>query len=1268
MKAGLLSLVACLACCVAGLAVSPVSALAESSPPAEGTGASSSLSGSLVTSGSPAQGEEAQAAEEAKLSNPEAMAAREASRTEFEGLNAGQATKLAGEAFPKLVDEPAGGPPKLPAGQSITGYLSDNAASLNLGEGEHGVLESLAPIALETSSGQRTPVDLSLSETAGAFEPKTPVVGVSIPERLSTGVSLSGTGVSLTPVNGSGVPLGGSEGVVDGASVLYANTQTDTDSLVKPTTAGFDADTLLRSVESPQQLFFRVGLPAGASLVQAKNASEAIEVLKEGVAIATILPPGAFDAAGTAVSVSMSVSGNTLVLNVEDRSAEYQYPVEVDPTIIDSQLVESKGERAHWQWHAEPSGDFKEVRGSNYLETQGAGEYAEKNWAAWAYETHGDSKIFDVSTKTGPAKNKEAKVESYLELEHGEVGKGVEEAKTEISTEFKEPEYTEKGASVCPDNSKKEQECLPELAHEKNAVVFEQAATGAPKGHKFEDRLDEAFVSISEPVGQHATASFNKTNSEYKVEVEEGGKKVVQERANALYGAGAWLSKSKTGAVLGLIAEDKGIGVDDTKLEYESSPGKWEMISSCAERNYRKGTECHKETNCESVQCYEKHEETWLLESKLPNGEDKVRYRAEEAMEGTESPASEDEDAVKVDTSKPHSIFISGLPYGNELAEKPYKMTAYATDGEGSTVASSGVSSLQLSIEDGKGEEKELTKTGGTGVCSVPVGECTASAEYEINGSELGAGHHTIVIVAKDRAGNEAREEESISIRHSTPVPMGPGDVDLESGDFTLGPTDVSLSGGLSVSRVYSSRDLTAGAEGPLGPQWSLSVGSEESLVEMIDKSVLVTSGNGGQTVFAAVFNSKGEPTGKFEAPPGDSNLTMALEENTKHEKAYYLRDAAAGMSTEFLLSSTAKVWVPTVQEGPVPTDTVSYIYETVEVGGKKVTRPSEELGATPAKISCPAGKMVSGCRALKFTYATKTKSEIGEGPTEWGEYEGRLVKASYEGYNPATKKMTETPIPVAEYAYDKQGRLRAEWDPRLAPHELKTEYGYDAEGHVTALTPPGQESWAFTYGTIAGDAGTGRLMKIRRAAASTGLWNGKAPANTTAPKLVAASTVVGARIGVSSVGVWSNSPVAYTYQWEDCNAKGESCTSIVGATNANYTLTSINVGHTIVAQVSAINGGGSVVALTTPSAEVKAIEAEYALAERSWPQGIAAGPDGNLWVANYDHSISKVTVKGGVTAYKPAKSSCPTHIAAAPLKENYLWFTEYCPRGLMWV
>jgi hypothetical protein len=1228
------------------------------------SGEGGALSGSLVTPGSPVEGEQSAAQEQAKLSSPEAVAAREASRTKFEGLNAGQAASLDGEAFPAVVDDPAGGPPKLPAGQSIVGYSTDNVAQVDLPEGKHAVIESLAPMALEMSGGKHVPVDLGLSETGGGFESKNPVVGVRIPKSLGAGLQLPAVGVSLTPVNAQGAALSGSEGTLDGASVLYANTLTDSDTVVKPTTEGFEADMLLRSVESPQQLLFRVGLPTGASLVAAKDGSGDVEVVSgQGATIATVLPPGAQDAASTAVPVSMSVSGDTLALSVADHAAEYQYPVEVDPTIIDNQLVESNGERAHWEWHAEPSGDFKEVRGSSYLETQGAGEYAEKNWAAWAYETHGDSKIFDVSTKTGPAKNKEAKVESYLELEHAEgnkkiseekEGKGVEEARTEISNESKEPEYTEKGVSVCPDNSKKEQECLPALAHEKNAVVFEQAATGSPKGHKFEDRLDEAFVSISEPAGQHATASFNKTKATYeKIEVEEGGHKVEETRPNALYGSGAWLSKAKTGAVLGLIGEDKGIGFDDTKLEYESSPGKWELISSCAERNYRKGTECHKETKCEGVQCYEKYEETWLLESKLPNGEDKVRYRAEEAMEGTESPASEDEVAVKVDTSKPRSIYLGGLPYGSELIQKVYKFTAYATDGEGSTIPSSGIASLAVFMENSKGEKKEITKMGGTGECSVSKGECTASAEYTINGAELGAGHHGIVIEAKDRAGNEGREEEQISIRHSTPVPMGPGDVDLESGDFTLGPTDVPLGGGLSVSRVYSSRDVTAGTEegSLLGPQWSLSVGSEESLVEMVDKSVLVTSGNGGQTVFAALFNSKGEPTGKFEAPPGDSNLTMTLEENAKHEKAYYLKDPAAGASTEFLLSSIAKVWIPTAQEGPVPTDTVSYIYETVEVGGKKVTRPAEERGATAVKgLSCApeGGKIKPGCRALKFTYATKTKSEIGEGPAEWGEYEGRLVKVSYEGYNPATKKMTETPIAVAEYTYDKQGRLRAEWDPRLAPHELKTEYGYDEEGQVTALDPPGQESWVFTYGTIVGDAGTGRLIKVTRAPVSAGLWNGKAVENTEAPKITG-TPGTGARLSVST-GKWSNSPVAYSYQWMHCGSPEGECWGyqgyghqpmIPGATNPTYKPTQADFGLYLAVQVSATNGAGTVSVTTVrttkeswglperASAIVRNGEEGKGTEKLSEPSGITVSENGDVWVSGGEARLQ---------AFKPEK------------------------------
>ncbi len=450
-----------------------------------------------------------------------------------------------------------------------------------------------------------------------------------------------------------------------------------------------------------------------------------------------------------------------------------------------------------------------------------------------------------------------------------------------------------------------------------------------------------------------------------------------------------------------------------------------------------------------------------------------------------------------------------------------------------------------------------------------------------------------------------------------------------------------------------------------MGPQWSLGVGSEESLIELSDKSILVTSSNGGQTVFAAVFNSKGETTGKFEAPPGDSNLTMTLEENEKKEKvAYYLKDPAAGTSTKFTFNSTTKVWLPAEQTGPVSMDTVSYSYETVEVGGKKVTRPEVERGATPAKVSCPVGKMELGCRAFIFTYATKTKSGIGEGPTEWGEYVGRLVKVSFEGYNPATKKMTETPIPVAEYAYDKQGRLRAEWDPRISP-ALKTTYGYDAEGHVTALNPPGQEPWAFTYGATAGDAGTGRLLKVRRAAASEGLWNGETVKNS-APPGITGTPYVGSQMGVSN-GTWSSGFVSYSYQWEDCSISGTECKPILGANSENYTPVMSDAGHTLVAVVTGTNGSGSVTAASAHSGEVKLDITEHSLPSGSEPEGIALGPDSRLWFTNPPtNKIGYMTAAGNTAEFSLNQGS--SHYAAygitpSPEKEDAMLLAVHGPK-----
>ena len=217
-------------------------------------------------------------------------------------------------------------------------------------------------------------------------------------------MQLAGTGVSLTPVDAHGTPLGGSEGVLDGASVFYANTQSDTDALVKPTTAGFEADTVLRSIASPEQLAYRVGLPEGATLVQAEG-SGIVRIVKEGATLATIGAPTARDAAGTSVPVSMSLSGATLTLAVAHRAGEYEYPILVDPTVHDY------GFTTPWVFATSDPSQIK--FNSNYIEGWESAPVGE--WAIEQYSTQGASRIYEVEFSTNIERDKHNRNSVYVE-------------------------------------------------------------------------------------------------------------------------------------------------------------------------------------------------------------------------------------------------------------------------------------------------------------------------------------------------------------------------------------------------------------------------------------------------------------------------------------------------------------------------------------------------------------------------------------------------------------------------------------------------------------------------------------------------------------------------------------------------------------------------------------------------------------------------------------------------------------------------------------
>jgi hypothetical protein len=92
-------------------------------------------------------------------------------------------------------------------------------------------------------------------------------------------------------------------------------------------------------------------------------------------------------------------------------------------------------------------------------------------------------------------------------------------------------------------------------------------------------------------------------------------------------------------------------------------------------------------------------------------------------------------------------------------------------------------------------------------------------------------------------------------------------------------------------------------------------------------------------------------------------------------------------------------------------------------------------------------------------------------------------------------------------------------------------------------------------------------------------------PVNTASP-VITGQTVQGHSMSAST-GTWSNSPMSYAYQWQDCTSSG--CANIGGATSSSYTVESSDVGDAIDVVVTATNSMGSG---TAASAETPAVVA----------------------------------------------------------------------------
>jgi RHS repeat-associated protein len=1051
----------------------------------------------------------------ADRATPTAVLARRLSRTRYEHLSTGTAIDAIKNTVPAVVRTLPGGIGTLPVGVHVSRYLSPTSARLDLPDGKHAIVESTTPAATRAASSGYAPVDLALHGTAGGFAADNTAAPVSIPRELADGVKLDSSGVSLTPLDASGAPLRAS-GQLQGGSVLYPNTATDADTAAKATDTGMEVYGLLRSVDSPQQLSYMVGLPHGASLAQ--NGPGSVKVVDAGHTLAVIPAPSAEDAAGTVVPVSTRVSGNRLQLRVDHRSGDYLYPIVVDPTVTDIDWpTYEKIAESNWRFE-KGEGDTitSSIAGNSWTMKTNYAYIAPSEWGAFLYPTQGESHIY--------ATKMEAKASGKESVEHHLIiaGAGGWEASVAIPRGLSRAEYGVCVAAGCASTGGTASNIT---AYWMNTIASEVDGGGELTGYA-------ATVYIAQNNGPAIAKDTTK-------ELNSKGER------NAFYGTGGWLSsQDKTVALFD--ASDPGIGVSE--VQYTVGSLKWSVKEECPY----------------SVQCPPSVIPSVAAtdDGGLPEGEKTIEAKALDDMGLTSSVATA---TIKVDRAAPHEITLSGLPTGNvinDATQGGVKLIGHATDGVTGT-PSSGVASLKLAID---GHEVGSPK----GACS--PGPCTATGEWTINGEEFAVGEHTAIVTATDAAGNVQTGSTKFSVQHARPVSFGPGELNPVTGEFDLQETDVSLStigSPLSVARGYDSREPAAGATGAFGAPWSLSLDGAQQLVRLPNGSVTLISGTGAKSIFTALGG------GKFESPTGDASLVLSVNaEGTE----YTLQDNGSSTVFKHISGDGETVFRASVASGTSGSESIQYTYESV----RGVVEPEEELGPVPAGVSC-APTLNPGCRALTFSYASSTTA-TGEGASEWGGFTGRLMSVYFKTGEEKEGKVVEVTKTVAQYAYDSKGRLRAEWDPRISP-ALKTTYGYDPEGHVTVISPPGQESWVLTYGTSSTDIHPGRLIKAMRPPASQALWNGEVLKNTAAPTL-SGSAALKVRMAVSD-GTWTGAPIVYGYQWLDCNIYGVECQAIGGATNPNYTPVESDIGHALVAQVTATNGGGSVTAKTSPSAVI---------------------------------------------------------------------------------
>jgi RHS repeat-associated protein len=241
----------------------------------------------------------------------------------------------------------------------------------------------------------------------------------------------------------------------------------------------------------------------------------------------------------------------------------------------------------------------------------------------------------------------------------------------------------------------------------------------------------------------------------------------------------------------------------------------------------------------------------------------------------------------------------------------------------------------------------------------------------------------------------------------------------------------------------------------------------------------------------------------------------------------------------------------------------------------------------------------------------------------------------------------------ATKYKYDSHGDLESVTDP--LGHTWK--YEYDGDGDRVAETDPegDKRTWAYNEdsrevsmvaprGNVSGGEPSRFMTTIERDGQGRATLVSE-PEHSEAGRPVSRGVVSVSgspqegQTLAAGVGVWGGaSSLSYAYQWRLCNASGEGCSNISGATSATLLLGAGEVGATVRVVVGATNSAGSAESSSPATAVVSAAEVFVSgfgssgtgSGEFSHPMAEAWDAHGDLWVADgYNSRIEKFSPSG---------------------------------------